>query len=94
MAQANLFTRSDTFFGVCEAIGEDFRFHPNLLRLPLGLLLLWNPVAVLALYAALGAAVALSRWLYPNPKAEQPAAAAAEPAMREAAQAEPERIAA
>ena len=94
MEQANLFTRSDTFFGVCEAIGQDFRFHPNLLRLPLGVLVLWNPVAVLAVYAALGAAVALSRWLYPAPA--EPTAAAPEPAVEPAVlvEAEPELLAA
>ena len=92
MQQANLFTRSDTFFGVCEAIGQDFRFHPNLLRLPLGILVLWNPAAIAAIYAALGAGVALSRWLYPNPSPAAPAAAAPEPSARE--EMEPERLAA
>jgi phage shock protein PspC (stress-responsive transcriptional regulator) len=78
--QPNLFTRDDTFFGVCEALGEDFGFHPNLLRLPLGVLVLWNPVVILSGYFAAGILVMLTRRLYPNARrtaALQPAAVAA-----------------
>lgn len=57
--------RSDTFLGVCEAIGQDLGFNPNWLRVLFGSLLLWNPVAVVATYLGLGAVVALSRWLFP-----------------------------
>ena len=32
----NPFTREDTLFGVCEALGEDFRFNPLLLRVAFG----------------------------------------------------------
>ena len=31
-AQPSLFRRPDTFFGVCEALGEDFGFNPIFLR--------------------------------------------------------------
>ena len=79
----NLLTRDDTFFGVCEAIGEDFGFHANWLRLGLAVALFFSPVAVIGGYAAAGLLVALSRWIAPNPKiadaaeAEAPAAEAA-----------------
>jgi phage shock protein PspC (stress-responsive transcriptional regulator) len=75
MQNANLLTRDDTFFGVCEGLGEDLRIHPNFLRVALAGLLFWNPPAAIAAYAGAGALVALSRWLAPNPR---PAAVEAE----------------
>lgn len=66
---ANVFTRDDTFFGVCQAIGDDFGFNPNYLRAVFGASLLFSPVAVLAFYAAAGIAVALSRLIVPEPRA-------------------------
>src|SRR5687767_13741622 len=66
--QPNLFTRDDTFFGVCEALGEDFGFPPILLRLPLGIAVLWNPVIILSAYFGAGILVFLTRRLYPNPR--------------------------
>jgi phage shock protein C len=66
-AQHNLLTRPDTFFGVCEGLGEDFHIHPNILRVTLAGMLFWNPPAAIGAYAAAGALVALSRWLVPNP---------------------------
>ncbi|CAA9541390.1 MAG: hypothetical protein AVDCRST_MAG23-2095 [uncultured Sphingosinicella sp.] len=67
-AQPSVFARSDTFFGICEAIGEDLRFNPNILRVALALPLLWATVPVLVVYVSLGAVVALSRLLWPNPR--------------------------
>jgi len=83
MMSGNLFMRDDTFFGVCEAIGEDFGFNSNWLRLAFGVSLLWNPAAVVAVYLGLGALVAFSRLVVRNPKAapaEAPAEAASESA--------------
>ncbi|WP_182912035.1 PspC domain-containing protein [Sphingomonas cavernae] len=60
--------KEDNLFGVCAALGEDFGFNPLLLRIVLGASLLWNPVAVLGGYAAVGLVVAVSRWLYPGPR--------------------------
>lgn len=57
--------RNDTFLGVCEAIGQDLGFNANFLRVPLAVLILWNPLVVIASYLVLGCAVALSRWLFP-----------------------------
>ena len=33
MSGQNLFTRDDTFFGICEGVGEDFGFNANWRRL-------------------------------------------------------------
>ena len=92
MLSETLLTRDDTFLGICEALGEDLGFNANILRIALAVSLLWNPLAVLGLYAALGLVVLVSRLLFPNPK---PAAAAqAEPAPAEANDsAEPEQVA-
>jgi phage shock protein C len=52
--QHNLFTRSDTIFGVCEGLGEDLRIPANLLRLSLAFLLFLNPPAAVATYIGAG----------------------------------------
>ena len=81
--KGNVFMRDDTFFGVCEAIGEDFGFNANWLRVTLAGLLYWFPLAVISAYAAMGVLVLASRLIAPNPRtqpvqAAQPAPAAAE----------------
>jgi len=65
---ANLFTRPDTFFGVCEALGEDLGINPIWLRIALGVGVLWQPLAVIAFYLALGGLVLALRLLMPNAK--------------------------
>jgi phage shock protein C len=65
-AQPSLFLRDDTFFGVCEALGEDFGFNPLFLRIVFAVALIWNPIAVVAAYAGAGVVVMISRWLAPN----------------------------
>ena len=74
--------RSDTILGVCEAIGQDFGFNPIYLRVVFAALFYLNPLMVSGTYLALGAGVALARWLYPVPTAAvaQPAAHSAAPA--------------
>lgn len=62
--------RGDTFLGVCEAIGEDFGFNPNYLRVLLASGILFSPALVIGVYLALGAAVALSRYFFPRIRAE------------------------
>jgi phage shock protein C len=57
--------RSDTFFGVCEAIEQDSGINANLLRIALGVGVLFAPVMVLATYALLGLAVVISRVMVP-----------------------------
>lgn len=67
--QPSLFAREDTFFGVCQGLGEDLGIYPNLLRLGFALALFFNPVATFAAYAGLGALVLVSRLLFPQPRA-------------------------
>ena len=95
MNQGNLLTRDDTMFGVCAGLGEDFGFNPNWLRVALGVLVLWSPLAVIAAYVAAGVLVAVSRLLAPNPRVAlpEPAAGAAAEEQADAAR-EPLPIAA
>jgi phage shock protein PspC (stress-responsive transcriptional regulator) len=84
----NPFTREDTLFGVCEALGEDFRFNPLLLRVAFGAGLFLNPVLAIGGYAAAGAVVLVSRLVAPNPRQPKApvVAEAAEPAIEAAPQ--------
>lgn len=68
VSSTNIFRRNDTFFGVCEAIGEDFGFNPNWLRVALAVSLLLSPVVVLSIYAAAAVVVLFSRLVAPNPR--------------------------
>ena len=65
----NLLTRDDTFFGICQGLGEDTGLPPNLLRVGLAFMLFWNPLAAVGAYALLGVVVAVSRLLFPVPAA-------------------------
>ena len=58
--------RSDTMLGVCEALGQDFGFHPNWLRLALGSMVLWSPWGAFGIYLGLGVIVGLSRLVAPQ----------------------------
>ncbi|HEX8193115.1 MAG TPA: PspC domain-containing protein [Allosphingosinicella sp.] len=77
-SKGNLFFRDDTFFGVCQGLGEDTGVPPNLLRIGLSFMLFWNPLAALGTYAALGLVVALARFLFPVPYTAGAVPAAAE----------------
>jgi phage shock protein C len=77
-----IFWREDTLFGVCEALGEDFRFNPQLLRMALAVGLLWNPLAMIYAYLGLAVIVMLTRLIFPNPRAAVPAGTEAAPAHR------------
>ena len=74
--------RSDTILGVCEAIGQDLGINPLFPRLAFAGLFFFNPLMVIGAYLALGAGVALARWLYPVPTASvaQPVASPVTPA--------------
>ena len=61
--------RSQTLLGVCEAIGEDFGFNANYLRVPLGAIVVSNIWAAVGAYLALGLVVLASRLLFPVRKA-------------------------
>ncbi len=67
---SHLFDRPDTFFGVCEGLGQDLGFNANYLRVLLGVAVLWNPVVVITAYVVLGLVVALARWCYPVPRSD------------------------
>lgn len=67
--QPAIFWREDTLFGVCEALGEDFRFNPLFLRAALAVGLLWDPLAMIYVYLGLSVVVLISRLLFPNPRA-------------------------
>jgi phage shock protein PspC (stress-responsive transcriptional regulator) len=60
--------RSHTILGVCEAIGEDFGFNPNFIRIPLAASVLYSPMWAAVGYLALGLVVLASRLIFPTPK--------------------------
>jgi phage shock protein PspC (stress-responsive transcriptional regulator) len=60
--------RSQTVLGVCEAIGEDFGFNANYLRVLLGAVVVFNIWAAFAAYLGLGLVVLASRMLFPKVK--------------------------
>lgn len=80
----NLFRRRDTFFGICEAVGQDFGFNPLWLRLALIAPLFFFPAQTFAAYFGLGAIVLASRLLFPAPVAAPSVPVAAEPAAQPA----------
>ena len=70
-SKGNLFFRDDTFFGVCQGLGEDTGVPPTLFRVGLAVMLFWNPLAAAGIYAALGLVVAIARFLFPVPRAAE-----------------------
>ena len=76
--EPNLLTRDDTFFGVCQAIEEDFGIPSNILRIAFGLPVIFFPVPVLAVYFGLGAIILISRILAPSPRRKRAKQAAVE----------------
>ncbi len=62
--------RHDTFLGVCQAIGQDFGFNPDWLRVVFASALLFNPTLVLGIYGALAVVVLASRLLFPARRAD------------------------
>ena len=81
--------KPDNLFGVCAALGEDFGFNPLYLRIALSAGVLWNPLAMLGIYVALGAVVLATRLLFPDRKPVAEAQAAL-PVVPEAANSEVE----
>ncbi|MGC6329991.1 PspC domain-containing protein [Rhizorhabdus sp. FW153] len=66
--------RHDTFLGVCQAIGQDFGFNPDWLRVVFASALLFNPTVVLGIYGALALIVLASRLIFPARRADAGAA--------------------
>lgn len=69
----NLFRRRDTFFGICQGIGEDLGFNPLWLRLAFVLPLFFFPVQTVLGYFGLGLVVLASRLVFPPRQTMQPA---------------------
>jgi phage shock protein PspC (stress-responsive transcriptional regulator) len=92
--KGNLFTRDDTFFGVCEGLGEDLRIPSNLFRVGFGLAFFFSPVAVVIVYLALGALVLVSRLVFPKPRAAKLVATASPAAIPAEAVATPQPLSA
>ena len=65
--QPSIFTREDTFLGICQALGEDFGFNPNWLRILIAVSLYFAPAVVIGSYLGAGVIVLVSRWLAPDP---------------------------
>ncbi|HET8613707.1 MAG TPA: PspC domain-containing protein [Sphingomonas sp.] len=55
--------KTDRLIGVCRAIGDDFGFNPDFLRIAFAVALIFDPKLTLLTYAALGVAVLLSKAL-------------------------------
>lgn len=92
----NLFRRRDTFFGVCEAIGQDFGFNPLWLRLAFVAPLFFFPAQTFIGYFALGLVVLASRLFFPakTAAAGQPTLSAVDTAGRPTEKAEEMALAA
>jgi phage shock protein C len=71
-SSTNVILRHDTFFGICEAIGQDFGFNPNWLRIVFALTVLWSIENALIAYVALGVAVLASRLVFPKKSVSPP----------------------
>ena len=63
---ANLFTRDDTFFGICEGLGQDTGIPANLIRITLAGLSFFYPLPTLAAYLGLGLVVLATRYFFPD----------------------------
>lgn len=74
----NLFTRDDTFFGVCQGIGEDLGISPDLVRLAFVPFLFFAPFVAIATYFAFGLVVFAVHMLIREPKPVRSAGAAVE----------------
>lgn len=66
MSKGNLILRNDTFFGVCEGLGQDFGFHANWLRIAFAAGFYFSPMIVIGTYLGLGLLVATSRFAFPD----------------------------
>jgi phage shock protein PspC (stress-responsive transcriptional regulator) len=82
-SQPPLWARDHTLLGVCEALGEDFGFNPLFLRIPLAVLLLWNPTAVVGAYVVMGLLVLASRLAIPDRSRSEALAETPEPVEAE-----------
>lgn len=88
--QTSIFGRSDTMLGVCQAIGDDFGFNANYLRVALAIAVVFNIEYAAMAYIALGAVVLATRLVFPTRRAA--AAPAVEQASAKVVTAEPAHV--
>ena len=53
--------KKESLFGICQAIGDDFGFNPDILRVTLAVLLLADPKITIIAYGLAGVVVLASR---------------------------------
>jgi phage shock protein PspC (stress-responsive transcriptional regulator) len=63
-SKTNVFLRNDTIFGTCQAIGDDFGFNANWLRVPLAAAMFLSPMGAVLFYLGLSLVVLLSRLVF------------------------------
>ncbi|HWH17160.1 MAG TPA: PspC domain-containing protein [Allosphingosinicella sp.] len=94
--QANLFTRDDTFFGVCQGLGEDLGINSNWLRMAIPVPLFFYPLETIAGYLAAGLLVLALRLIFPVPlraaAGEAETLPAREPALDSGSEVEAEKV--
>lgn len=64
-ARQNLFTRDDTFLGICQGLGEDLSVSPDLFRVAMIPALFFYPVQTLIAYFGAGVIVLATRMIFP-----------------------------
>lgn len=70
----SLFARSDTIFGVCQALGQDFGVSPTWFRVAFAAAVIFNLEYAVIAYFSLGALVLVSHLAFRSPAAAEPAA--------------------
>ena len=81
----NTFDRPDTFFGICEAMAQDFGFNPLWLWLAFVPAIFFFPFQAPFAYLGLGVIVWASRTLFPAPATSSDAVADAPVSVAEVA---------
>lgn len=86
--------RDDTMLGVCAGLGEEFGFNPNILRIAIGTLVLFDVMLAAGVYLGLGVALAMGRLLFPPRRHAVASTVAGQPAQANDSAAAPETLAA
>jgi len=79
----SLFSRSDTIFGVCQALGQDLGINANWFRVAFATAVVFNLEYALIAYFGIGALVMISHLVFRSPVAAEPAAVETAPAAIE-----------
>ena len=66
LSRNSLSLRSDTMFGVCEALGQDLGINANWFRVAFAAAVIFNLEYALLAYVGIGALVLVSRLVYPG----------------------------